>query len=646
MITCTINNKTAYPSTSDKIKMTFNNPYIQDSGSYTYEISFPMSIHENQLVFAHLNRFDVHKHTAAFEECKLYADNRLFVSGKGTVTSITESTVKLQIVGGLSRIKYNAKFESHFIDSIDYTFPGDQFYGCDRRFHKYAERLADDPKYLYVDLRDNTLVSCYTGIFCPIYDDTNDRFSNLLSYQNRVVLDKNGATLNNGNPIKFVLMQRLAIQPKLSYVLETILKMEGYESVVLGQYESLIDFLYIASARETLIVAEALPHWSVYKFLDEISKLLDASFLFDDVHKIVTLKPNNSIYQAEAVSYKCLEEYTVEYDDEGDTGLLATSNICYAFDDSLSRSWRDCISIDVQKHFDKATFTNDVDMTTAVETHTDRQRRETIYYSETSGFHIYAKWPLNWDSSKEAEYLVPCGFFSPIIRNLSSGTTTDINIVPASISRHKLGHDSLFPERYVVCPAVCNDFPVPEGSFEDSDTNDTYASVQETIEAGAVNDDTQEEENSDDSKICLFFRTAKANFIGDGKDEYSEQIQNPDGSLSIVHTPSLYRFPVVLTDFRAYPEWSGNGITASLDLHILHGIQHVDESGQLSSTGETHPDIDTHNLFCIKFIANDIPDPAKIFIFHARRFVCQKLEIEIADKGVNNLITGYFYEIL
>lgn len=646
MIHCTINSNPAYPSTSDKIKLTFNNPYIQDSGTYTYEISFPMSIYENQMVFGHLNRFDVHKRIATFDDCKLYADNRLFISGKGTVTSVTDSTVKIQIVGGMSRIKYNAAFESHFINNLDYSFPGDQFYGCDRRFHEYAVRPADNPKLLYVDLRDNAPVSCFTGIFCPVYDDTNDRFSNLMSYQNGVLLDKNGVALNNGLPMQFVLMQRLAIQPRLSYVLETVLQYEGYESVDLGQYSPLIEYLYIASAHESLNVAEALPHWSVYKFLDEISKLLNASFLFDDVNKTVTLKPNNTIYREEAVAYECLDEYTAEYDEEGNSDLLSTSNIGYAFDDAPSRSWRDSIPIDVQKHFDMPSFGNDADMATAAAAHTERQRRETIYCSSTSGFHVYAKWPQKWDSPKEIEQLVACGFFSPVVRDFSSSSTTDINIVPASVTRRKLGGNTLFSERYVVCPAVCNDFPEPEGSFEDPDTKDTYASVQETIEAGSVNDNSQEEEDSDDSKICLFFRTAKANFIGEGKDEYTEQIKENDGSIMIVSTPSFYRFPVVLTDFRAYPEWCGTGNTASLDLRILHGMQSVGQSGELSSAGDTTPDIDTHNLFCIKFLANDIPDPAKIFIFHARRFVCQKLEIEIADKGVNRLVTGYFYEIL
>lgn len=48
---------------------------------------------------------------------------------------------------------------------------------------------------------------------------------------------------------------------------------------------------------------------------------------------------------------------------------------------------------------------------------------------------------------------------------------------------------------------------------------------------------------------------------------------------------------------------------------------------------------------CIKFIADSIPDPASIFLIHNRRFVCEKIEADIATDGLKKLLTGYFYEI-
>ena len=57
-------------------------------------------------------------------------------------------------------------------------------------------------------------------------------------------------------------------------------------------------------------------------------------------------------------------------------------------------------------------------------------------------------------------------------------------------------------------------------------------------------------------------------------------------------------------------------------------------------------DIDAHNLYTIKFIADDIPDPSNIYIFNNRRFVCQKIEMEVTGEGLDRVKTGYFYAIL
>lgn len=116
----TINGKVVYPDTSQKIKVTFENQYVKDSGSYTYDIQFPLAILGNKLVFGNIDRLDVRKGVATFEDCKIFVDNRIIMSGKGTVTSITDKTLKLQVIGGKSRIKYNSRFEKHYIDDIDY----------------------------------------------------------------------------------------------------------------------------------------------------------------------------------------------------------------------------------------------------------------------------------------------------------------------------------------------------------------------------------------------------------------------------------------------------------------------------------------------------------------------------------------------
>lgn len=119
MITCIINGMAAYPAASQSIKITYANQYVTDDGEYSYDITFPMSIMNNRRVFENVSRFDVSKNTKKYDDCKLYVSGRLVLSGVGTIISVTESDIKLQIVGGKSRIKFNSKLESHFIDEMN-----------------------------------------------------------------------------------------------------------------------------------------------------------------------------------------------------------------------------------------------------------------------------------------------------------------------------------------------------------------------------------------------------------------------------------------------------------------------------------------------------------------------------------------------
>lgn len=47
----------------------------------------------------------------------------------------------------------------------------------------------------------------------------------------------------------------------------------------------------------------------------------------------------------------------------------------------------------------------------------------------------------------------------------------------------------------------------------------------------------------------------------------------------------------------------------------------------------------------IKFLSDDVPDTKKIFVFRNKKFICDKIDINITDNGIDKLMTGYFYEL-
>lgn len=71
-----------------------------------------------------------------------------------------------------------------------------------------------------------------------------------------------------------------------------------------------------------------MPHWSVDKFLDEFRKLFNASFIFDDNNKEVSIKRNNEIDTSQDVTYEVVEEYKTNFDEDG-IEYLGGSNIKY-----------------------------------------------------------------------------------------------------------------------------------------------------------------------------------------------------------------------------------------------------------------------------------------------------------------------------
>lgn len=629
MIHCTVNGKSAVPSSTDKIKVTYANQYIEDSGSYTYDITFPMSIHANQVVFANVHLFDVHKPTNAFDDCKLFADNRLFISGKGTVTSVSDSAVKLQIVGGKSRIKYNSKFEQHYIDDIDY--PDVKITsGIDAmRYGQMGVTSVDcrtKPSMVLVDLTNGVNVGQPgVALFYPIYDETHDCMSNYLAAATFDKLTFEGHKLPGGT-VPF--MRVLAVQPNLLYVLTYIIKTEGY-TVIRNDYDCAPwRRLYIASARRSCLIKHALPHWSVYTFIEEFRKLFNASFVFDDVAMTVSIIATNELTDNEAVSYDCLDEYSAEYDEDG-LSNLATSNVEYDFDDSTVRDWREFIPLSVLKQYPVLTYDNTDAMTDAASAMTVKERRSTIFKVGYT-YYIWAMLPKNGgpESKGETEQRTLCGLFNPIMRDKEIDNVVDLKMIPVAMSQRKRIHSKMLlpftdriPNKIVCMPSMSNDKDTSLDNMTVDDDGDYYVSVQDAMQGA----DISSNEEDADEKIRLMFSGDWVRDLENGKVVQGGTFGNDN---------TYTRYPICLTDSRMYPKLTGVGEDVSLSLE------------RMPYNNNVNVEIDTHNLYCVKFVTDDIPDPSKIYIFHNRRFVCQKIEMDVSNDGIGKLKTGYFYEML
>lgn len=622
MIQCIIDGKVGYPDTNNKIKVTYENQYIKDSGSYTYQINFPMSILANKALFKNVDRFDVRKDLPDYEDCRLLVDNRLIISGKGTIMGITNESVKLQIIGGKSRIKYNSKMTSHYLDEIDYPDTGINTSSINFGIWFFQIKLEG---VMEIDL-SNTEVVGVKGkyAFNPIYDESNDIIAN-----NVLVLQgKKGL-----QTIQKAYMYDVAIQPYLFYILKYVLELEGFTLRRNDFDKDPWNRLVICSARKGTDIKLALPHWSVYTFIEEIRKLFNASFIFDEVNKTVDIISTNELTANSSVSYECLDEFSVEHDEDG-LKNLATSNVEYAFADSSNRDYRDVIPVQVQKKFPIKEYPYLGALLDDAENMTQKERMTTIFKIPEE--YVLFVMEEN-DKGQEVETLTHGGFFNPLVRDEDSDEYEELKISPVAMVRTERWReednkwlksvDVQDKNLKIVIPSMMNDKEADLDSMTfDDEEGEYYISVQDAMQDTDMIADNGED---DDEKMQVMFQSDTCYNYKQGMIEYPSRDGEGDYP--------AHRYPTGFTDYRMFRWFHSFRETASLSLNAL---PHRDTIGEYASDIK----IDRHNLICIKFITDDIPDPTSIFVFHNKKYICQKVEMEVNEYGIDKVKTGYFYE--
>lgn len=396
----------------------------------------------------------------------------------------------------------------------------------------------------------------------------------------------------------------------------------------------------------------------MYKFIDELRKFFNASFVFDEVAKTVRISATNELLTNGTVSYECEDDFSVEHDDDGLDNLV-TSNIEYNFDSAANRDWREYISQSVFKQYKTKEYATVAELNTAAEKMTDRERRTTIF-KVGHIYYIWAELPKDGNpENEETEWRrTACGYFNAIIRDINSDSSQQLNICPAAMyqrrnldgdDKQKKFFESLIDrmgDRWIVVPSVTNE---KEASVEDMEVDDDgnyYITVQDAMEG--TSNESATSEDSDDTRMPVAFQAnCVVNRMSHAAVVYSDRLTNEDTD---------YRAPVLYTDYRMYPDYIVSAERASLSLEYTPAntgrtfgngnrtFGNLGMDGNNSRFKATH--VDAHDLITFKFVTDDIPDPSKIFISHNKRYICQKIEMNVTDDGIDKEKTGYFYEIL
>lgn len=620
MITCIINGHRAYPISTSSIKVTYANQYVTDDGEYTYDITFPMDILANREIFKNVSRFEVAKNIAEYDDCKLYVDSRIIMSGVGTILSVNQNEVKLQIVGGKSRIKFNEKLTKHYIDELDLGIADKPGYTVDKGWSQGFKNIQkindiyrlDDDKSKFLGVEGK-------WCFVPVRDETNDRIANFVG------VDKTKQFIGYNAPF----IMNLAVQPNLMHIFRKVVEYEGY-TLNRNDYDCKPwNLLYIASAYKTRELRKALPHWSSYTFIEEFRKLFNATIVFDDILKTCSVINASELTTTDSIKIEPMDEYTADYDEDGSISTSSTANLEYNLGGSANRGSYEVISKKVFENFEnfhseEISLDNQFVSTTLL--WSEKKKRQTII-ENFGDYYIY----VEDENGKKSWKLA--GVWSPLIRDKSSEDYVDLNISPAAQVvediNFKTGllEDKYYEKRCLL--SIPND---KEPDSKESDVDDdgfSYTSVQDAI------DDESTLDKSEDDKECM-----NIFFILPGR----VQIGGPNQtSLSWVGNKS--RWPQFLTDYRINADYRYSGIADIFyDFYSL-SLRKKREIGTtcLGSLHDNGLRIDNKNCMEIKFKSDEIPDPSKIYIIRNKKFVCAKIEMEVKDDAIEPIYTGYFY---
>lgn len=592
MIYCIIDGDKVYPSLSSNIKITKENNELKDKGSYTLDVTFPLSIYENRMKFGNIQRIDVYLKNNRFEHVSLIVGRVEVINGIGVINSVNNDEVKLQIMDSNSEFKYVSGFDKTYIDEL-----------LNNEYNHLLELPGNPPIYYpggfilinnqFIDYDSATANQKHVGnksvgIYTPIYDETTSEVVN------EIAISKEDDKL---------IMIRPTYQPNLLYIMRKAFEKMGYTVDL-----SVLDVfpwnnVYIINT------GAHLPHWTLERFISEFKNFFAVNMKIDGKKSIFGRLGN----EGTQVSYECVDDFTVEYDDEG-VQSNSTSNIKYNLYDCEEKTCYTEIPEDVMSTFTVAEYSSESAMMIAFNGMEDKEKMQTIFSTPTG--YYYAR--SNSDYSTIT--LARCGQFNPLIRDKDNDNYEELAIVPVNMVKKTIPFRRVrFENKNLIAADVITDkeedidIIMPVSAGEDM-PSDIYGTVQQALEEG----ETSDNERSETERMEVFFL---------GSSTKSFNAIDKTVTLATVGTDQT-----IDADFKD-----------DISFALCKKPSAVTYVGKLHDGNSR---IDGKNQRCIKFISDDIPDPTNIFIFNGKRYVCEKLEIQITDAGIDKLKTGYFYEIV
>lgn len=574
MINIIVNGKEAVLKKDITFEYIAENRDFTEADDYTLDIEFPLKgCSQNIAIFGHVNRLDA-DHGGMELPCEISTRN-FYKSGVLTITDISENSIKTQFLEGKSAQNFYSAFDDIYINELDLDRPTIIKNNSSPRH--YQDGFDSGVSYVVLPWCNNA-----SGII------QNDISNGSWAYDD----DFYPAAQ------QFLLHNTIKICEQLGYSYDfTAWKNSGYRHLII------CNALPISWNITTF--ADALPHWSVTKYFEQLGLLLNGDFDINHEKRTISF----SFYRDIALNYptvvleNIIDEIAVEVSDDS-CSYREAKVLKYADNEAVSEHFYSCDWF-INKFKDKA-----VEFATMDDFISSIKDKYLILYPSLPHNKLYYV----------AEY--DC-YFILSWRNLTkinvSGADLDYNvyhIMPLNrFAPSRIDDDAEEEELEIV--------PVPIEFLDESH--------QYCIYLNPGDEEIEETEETEEPEV----RTHFERLISEG-DKSQETCY--DKIYVGFWEPSFFDgvewpYPYPLVDNFYF-------------LNITH-LQFYDKTLILRNNPLRQKvyNIDAKTKYNIKFLSDSIPNPRSVFLIDGKKYLCEKITATFSVHGMSQLQKGVFYRI-
>lgn len=593
-----IENKEAVLKKGTSFDYIIENRFFTGADAYSLSITFPLKgCRENQNIFGYINRKDADLEKLLLD-CEI-CDRQFHAHGAINIVEISEIEVKTQFLEGKSVRNFVSDLDDIYINQIKI---GSTYDTAHFEAHFYWSTPGQEG---------------YKGYVClPWVNNTSGNIQNELRFTSGGLWYFNGGV---DAPI--------TCQYYLVHVLEKVLQECGYSCDIsqlkLSYYRFLVIFNTFPWAWRIDEWGEALPHWTVTEFLEQIELFTNGEFVIDSSRNLITFRFNMDILEGQKTIElsSVIDEHQVEVSEKEESSSTYMEQAALKYSDcshqmqkyyscpwainTLGRQYFGTINALMSSvesyltkdgaygnisYYNKLLYAEDIDTYYVLRCYNMRMNTQT-----NSNTHYLRLWPVNLfgpryeGSEEDAQY-------------------KDISIVPVCIDHcsNTIG-DCVFLE--------CGSY----GDVEDQDEDQTR-SVNVLIDG----EPEQKEEYFDKLYVGFWDGTRDVQRCADKSKRY-------------------YPIP-----------WIDNyWISQDHLLSLLHHDEQEDASMRLSGPEINHMAFTRHKIdqsrkFTFRFLSGDgsIPDVQSIFLIHGKKYLAEKITATFTEDGMSQLLQMVAYRII